>query len=216
VGMRELLRTLRVFDRPLPAFDPHLTPEHPDDMFAAWLREAVDAGVVEPHAMVLSTADADGVPDSRVVMLREVDERGWQYNANASSAKGLQLATNPVAALTFYWREQGRQVRVRGAVTRFGRDECDADFLARPVASRAADLAGEQSRPMNELANLDRAFTVAEELLKGAPQTTSASYSVYAVVPASVEFWQGDASRRHVRLRYRLTGDGWVKELLWP
>ena len=115
--VRDLLRGLPVFDRPLPAFDTESVPGEPSALFLSWLHEAIDAGVSEPHAMTLSTVDADGRPDARVLILKDVDADGWQFATAATSAKGAQLAASTHAALSFHWREQGRQVRVRGAVT---------------------------------------------------------------------------------------------------
>ena len=114
--IRDLLRTLPVFDRPLPDFDTDKVPDEPVSLFVSWLGEAIDAKVVEPHVMTLSTVDAQGRPDARVLILRNVSDEGWQFTASATGAKGAQLAANPQAALSFYWREQGRQIRVRGPV----------------------------------------------------------------------------------------------------
>lgn len=216
VSIRDLLRDLPVFDRPLPTFAPGNTPEHPNDLFASWLGEAIGAGVVEPHAMTLSTVGADGLPDTRVVVIREVDHHGWQFAADSGSAKGRQVARNPVAALGFYWREQGRQVRVRGRIESFDRATCNDDFLTRPIGSRVACLASPQSQVLVDPSDLDRALVAAEDTVQRDPQVTYQNHTVYAIVPVSVEFWQGDADRRHVRLCYRRVGDSWVKELLWP
>jgi pyridoxamine 5'-phosphate oxidase len=111
VSIRDLLRGLTVFVRPLPQFVAGNTPADPTMLFVSWLSEAVSAGVMEPHAMTLGTLDADGPPDSRVLLLKDIDHPGWQFATDADSAKGRQIAVRPVAALGFYWREQGRQVR---------------------------------------------------------------------------------------------------------
>jgi pyridoxamine 5'-phosphate oxidase len=216
VSIGDLLRGLPVFARPLPPFTPGDTPDDPHHLFVAWLSEAIAAGVVEPHAMTLSTLDADGLPDSRVLVLKDIDARGWQYATDAGSAKGRQTARRPVAAMSFYWREQGRQVRVRGSVSSLGREISAGDFLARPVGSRVASLVGQQSQVLRERADLDSALAAAEATVQADPGTVYEHHTVYAVLPVSVEFWQGDAQRRHVRLRYRRSGDSWVKELLWP
>ncbi|MFG2569123.1 pyridoxamine 5'-phosphate oxidase family protein [Streptomyces sp. NPDC048567] len=114
--VREWLRSIEVFAGPLPDFDPAVAPAEPVDLFLAWLRAALAAGVPDAHAMTLSTVGEDGHPDARVLILKNVDGDGWQFAVHAGSPKGRQLAERPSAALTFYWPQQGRQVRVRGAV----------------------------------------------------------------------------------------------------
>ena len=101
--IRDLLRSLPVFDRPLPAFDTESVPGEPSALFLSWLHEAIDAGVSEPHAMTLSTVDAEGRPDARVLILKDVDPTRWQFATAAISAKGTQLAARPHAALSFHW-----------------------------------------------------------------------------------------------------------------
>ena len=214
--IRDLLRTLPVFDRPLPGFDPERVPDEPVSLFVSWLGEAADAKVVEPHVMTLSTVDAHGRPDARVVMLRDVSAEGWQFTASAAGVKGAQLAANPQAALSFYWREQGRQVRVRGQVSAAEPSVSAADFLAQSEGSRIADLVGRQSTVLQDSAELARAMEAARQRLADDPQLVEPDHTVYTLTPAEVEFWQGDHQRRHIRLRYRRSGPGWVTERLWP
>ncbi|MBL7260114.1 pyridoxine/pyridoxamine 5'-phosphate oxidase [Paractinoplanes lichenicola] len=155
--MRDFLRGLPVFAGDLPVFDTDKAPERPDELFAAWLAEAVDAGVREPHAMTLSTVGADGIPAARVLILKNVDEHGWQFAAHADSPKGQDLARHPAAALTFYWPARGRQIRVRGPVRPEPADRSAADFLARPPGSRAEASIGRQSRVLPDRRTLDAA-----------------------------------------------------------
>jgi pyridoxamine 5'-phosphate oxidase len=216
VTIRDLLRTLPVFDRPLPGFDPEPVPDEPVSLFVSWLGEAADAKVVEPHVMTLSTVDAQGRPDARVVILRNVSDEGWQFTASAAGVKGAQLAANPQAALSFYWREQGRQVRVRGQVSAAEPSVSAADFLAQSEGSRIADLVGRQSTVLRDSAELARAMEAARQRLADDPQLVEPDHTVYLLTPAEVEFWQGDHQRRHIRLRYRRSGPGWVTERLWP
>lgn len=214
--IRDLLRTLPVFDRPLPGFDPERVPDEPVSLFVSWLGEAADAKVVEPHVMTLSTVDAQGRPDARVVILRNVSDEGWQFTASAAGVKGAQLAANPQAALSFYWREQGRQVRVRGQVSAAEPSVSAAEFLAQSEGSRIADLVGRQSTVLQDSAELARAMEAARQRLADDPQLVEPDHTVYLLTPAEVEFWQGDHQRRHIRLRYRRSGPGWVTERLWP
>jgi pyridoxamine 5'-phosphate oxidase len=214
--VRDLLRSLPVFNRPLPAFDTGTLPDEPVSLFLDWLSEAVGAGVCEPHAMTLSTVDARGRPDSRIVLLRDAGGAGWQFDTSATSAKGAQLAANPQAALSFYWREQGRQVRVRGQVSAAGQDACAADFLAGSQGSRIAGLVGRQSGVLRNQETLARAMEAARQRLADDPLAVAEDHAVYVLSPAEVEFWQGDRQRQHIRLRYRRSGPAWITERLWP
>jgi pyridoxamine 5'-phosphate oxidase len=216
VTIRDLLRTLRVFDRPLPGFDTDTVPDEPASLFVSWLGEAVDAKVIEPHVMTLSTVDPQGRPDARVVILRDVSDEGWQFTASATGAKGAQLAANPQAALSFYWREQGRQVRLRGRVSTAEPSTSAADFLGQSEGSRIAALVGRQSAVLADPAALAREMETARRRLADDAQLVATDHTVYILTPAQVEFWQGDHQRQHIRLRYRRSGAGWVTERLWP
>jgi pyridoxamine 5'-phosphate oxidase len=216
VTIRDLLRNLPVFDRPLPDFDTDQVPDEPVSLFVSWLGEAIDAKVVEPHVMTVSTVDAQGRPDSRALILKDVSDGSWQFATSATSAKGAQLAANPQAALSFYWREQGRQVRLRGQISVADQATRDADFLARSDAARIASLVGQQSAVLQDPAALARAMEVARQRLADDPLAIAPDHTVYVLTPAEVEFWQGDHRREHIRLRYRRSGAGWVTERLWP
>ena len=214
--VRDFLRGLPVFDRPLPAFDTESVPGEPSTLFLSWLHEAIDAGVSEPHAMTLATVDAGGRPDARVLILKDVDADGWQFATAASSAKGTQLAASAHAALSFYWREQGRQVRVRGAVAAAGPSVSAADFLAKPDGSRIAGLVGRQSSVLEDSRKLALEIEAATQRLADDPGAIAQDHAVYVLTPAEVEFWQADHQRQHVRLRYRRSANGWTTERLWP
>jgi pyridoxamine 5'-phosphate oxidase len=216
VTIRDLLRTLRVFDRPLPDFDTDQVPGEPVSLFVSWLGQAVDAKVVEPHVMTLSTVDAQGRPDARVLMLRDVSDEGWQFTTPGTSAKGEQLAANPQAALSFYWREQGRQVRVRGRVSAAEQSTSAADFLGQSEGARISGLVGRQSAVLQDPAELAREMEAASQRLADDPHLVAPDHTVYVLTPGEVEFWQGDLRRQHIRLRYRRSGAGWVTERLWP
>jgi pyridoxamine 5'-phosphate oxidase len=216
MSMRTLLRGLPVFDRPLPGFDPDTAPHTPMDLFADWLAAAIEAGVPEPQAMTVSTVDVDGMPDARVLSLKDVDADGWQFATSSSSAKGVQLKTCRQAALSLYWKEQARQVRVRGMVTEADPATSIKDFRARPDASRVAALVGRQSAVMTDPAALARESEAAWQRLRDEPDALATDHTVYVVRAVAVEFWQGDSDRQHVRLRYRLDNGVWVRERLWP
>ncbi|MGC1214139.1 MAG: pyridoxal 5'-phosphate synthase [Micromonospora sp.] len=213
---REMLRALPVLAHDMPSFDPAGAPAEPAALFADWLAEAVAADVDEPHAMTVSTVDADGAPDARVLILKDLDAEGWHFATTSTSAKGRQMAANPRVALSFHWREQGRQVRVRGTARPADPAVSRQDFLARPEGSRIATLAGRQSAVLTDRAELDRELADIRARLAADPGLVAEAHTVYTVVPLSVEFWQADRDRRHVRLRYRRTDGGWERELLWP
>ncbi|MFF3020333.1 pyridoxal 5'-phosphate synthase [Streptomyces sp. NPDC057939] len=214
----ETLHSLRVWDTPLPRFDAEAAPDEPLPLFRDWFVGAARAGQSEPHTMSLATVDAEGRPDVRTLMLHEADGRGWHFASHATSAKGVQLAARPEAALGFYWPLVGRQVRVRGSVTACGPEESRADLAVRSRGALAAALTGRQSEVLESTAELARVSAEAWERAGTDPDAPAPTWTRYVLAPAEVEFFQGDAARRHTRLRYRRAADGtgWVRELLWP
>lgn len=207
------LRSIRVFGGDLPTFDVSWVPAEPTSLFATWLAEAIAAGVPEPHVTILSTVDDDGRPDARALILRDVTIEGWWFASSANSPKGTQLAGNPWAAMTWYWPQRGRQIRVRGAVTAH---DGAADFLARSPGGRAEALVGRQSEPLRDPADLAEALAAAETALARDPGLVDKGWTRYLLAPTEVQFFQGDPARHHVRLRYTRTGATWTHTLLWP
>ncbi|MFD7134403.1 pyridoxal 5'-phosphate synthase [Streptomyces sp. NPDC059894] len=217
--LHELLRSLRVWDpevTELRAFDPAAAPAEPLPLFARWLAEAAEAGEREPHTMTLATAGEDGLPDARIVMLHGADAHGWSFATHATSDKGRQLAARPYAALAFYWPTLGRQVRVRGPVGVAPAEAARADLRMRSTGALAAALTGRQSEVLGSVEELARASEAAWERARRDPATPSPTWTLYRLRPETVEFFQGDERRRHVRLRYRRDAGDWVAELLWP
>jgi len=166
--------------------------------------------------MTLSTVDAAGKPDARILILKNVDQHGWHFAITRKSPKGRQIGQHSDVSLTFYWPVLGRQVRIRGEAKDMGPDVSAADFLARPVGSRAVGLLGRQSEPLESERDLDEGLARQSALIEQAPGMTTANWVVYAVDPDVVEFWQGNEERRHVRLMYRRATDGWRTDRLWP
>jgi pyridoxamine 5'-phosphate oxidase len=210
------LRELEVFEGSLASFEPSSAPAHPAELFLQWLEEAIEAGVREPHAMTLSTVDADGRPSSRVLILKGLSDGRWEFASSRLSRKGRELEGNGWAALSFYWSEQGRQVRVRGRVLPAGPDRSAADFLARSAGARAEALAGTQSEVLKSQADLEEALCEATQLIERRPQTVAEEWSLYGLAADEVEFWQAHPERRHVRVRYLLRAGVWSREQLWP
>ncbi|MFK4065941.1 pyridoxal 5'-phosphate synthase [Streptomyces sp. NPDC029674] len=214
---RALLRSQKVWDTELPAFDPAQAPAAPLPLFHAWFADAVAAGQPEPHTMQLATVAEDGGPDVRTVMLHDADEHGWHFATHASSTKGRQLAARPEAALHFYWAAQGRQIRVRGRVTTAPHAESLADLHARSTGALAAALVGRQSEVLPSYGELERSSTAAWERARAEPDADAPTWTLYVLDPVEAEFFQGDAHRRHLRLRYRKAADSaWARDLLWP
>ncbi|MGW2817792.1 pyridoxine/pyridoxamine 5'-phosphate oxidase [Streptomyces sp. NPDC001415] len=212
----EFLHTLRVWDVDLPRFDPDTAPAAPLPLFQEWLMHAAGAGQAEPHTMSLATVDEEGRPDIRTLMLHDADADGWHFASHSTSAKGRQLAARPVAALGFYWPAVGRQVRVRGAVTPAGQAASQADLHARSTGALAAALVGRMSEVLDDWRELEAVSASAWERAHADPRTPVPTWTRYVLKPTEVEFFQGDAQRRHVRLRYRREASAWTSELLWP
>ncbi|KAJ6113978.1 pyridoxamine 5'-phosphate oxidase [Penicillium sp. IBT 18751x] len=215
---RNELRNTKVLEGPFtdPNFDAF--PETPHEAFKMWFHEAVAAGVKEPHAMTLSTVDDQGCPDARVLILKNVDSRGWHFAVKADSPKGKQLAENGHAALTFYWPQLARQIRVKGRAIALPDAECALDFQARPLGSRVAAVASHQSDILHDREMLTRKLAETEEIMSKDPFAGVKKWRVYAVAAHAVEFWQGEASRLHKRLQYvHDDKEGkWEKHFLWP
>lgn len=214
--LRDSLRPLASLSATPPPFDPSTAPGDPLELFVSWFGQAVEAGQLEPHAMTLSTVDADGVPDARVLILKDLTDEGWWFASSSASVKGVELTANPVAALTFYWPTVGRSVRIRGNVTR-GSEEANArDFSRRGLGARAVALGSPQSEPLANRDESEAAIEAAARELDAHPQLVSPTWTLWCVAPTTVEYWQSDADRRHQRLRYSRQGQSWSTTLLWP
>lgn len=184
--------------------------------FKKWFDEALAAEVAEANAMCASTADAQGRPSSRIVLLKGVDARGFTWFTNYESRKAQDLRQNPQAALLFYWIELERQVRIEGRVERVSDEESDAYFHSRPLGSRIGAHASAQSRPLEQRAELEqRVARLALELGEQPPRPPY--WGGYRLVPDYLEFWQGRPSRLHDRIVYMLQADGsWKRQRLQP
>lgn len=183
--------------------------------FERWLGDAWAADVAEPHAFVVSTVDADGHPDARVVLVRKVDSDGLVFYTNYRSTKGAQLEVNAVAAATFAWLPLHRQVRMRGTVTMVTEDESDAYFRSRPRGSQLGAWASDQSAVLADRDELERRWAEsADRYPDEVPRPPH--WGGYRLTPTEVELWQGRPSRMHDRLRYRAGDDRWTIERLAP
>lgn len=184
--------------------------------FRHWFDEAVRAELVDANAMTLATATAEGRPAARIVLLKGVDDSGFVFFTNYTSAKASDLEANPHACLVFLWAELERQVRITGTVARVDPSESDAYFVSRPRESQLGALASPQSQVIASRATLEA--RVAEVVARHAdgPVARPAHWGGYRVAPDRVEFWQGRPNRLHDRLRYRRVDGAWVVERLAP
>jgi pyridoxamine 5'-phosphate oxidase len=215
--LRTTLRRLPALAGDLPELDPDALPRDPVTAFLEWFAVALEAGVPEPHAVTVATADAAGRPSSRVVVLKDVDDEGrWVFATDRRSRKSRDLQVNPAVALSFYWHVLGRQVRVTGTAVALDADACAADFLARSPSSRAAAFATRPGEPLPGLHALRAAMRDALGHVAAQPEDVLADWVLYAVVPEEVELWQGSGSRAHQRVVYRRVGNGWSRDLVWP
>ncbi len=189
----------------------------PIAMFQKWFAEAVKAQVMEPNAMDLSTVTPDGKPSSRIVLIKQFDERGFTWYTNYHSDKGQQLDHNPNAALLFFWRELERQVRIEGTVVKTTAAESDEYFNVRPLQSRLSAIASQQSAPIDSRATLESHYEAVAAALGDAQPPRPAHWGGYRLQPERIEFWQGRRSRFHDRIVFTRGADGqWSMQRLQP
>ncbi len=214
-NIRKVIRQSKTLVGPFPPFNVENVPEHPYDLFLEWFQDAIDNGVHEPHSMTLSTADANGYPDARVLIIKDVDQHGWYFASSSGSEKGKQIETNPRVAMTFYWSEIGRQVRIRGKAVEMDQEVCAQDFLKRGTVARAIAMLGKQSTIMNRQQEAEKAVRHQMAILQEQPDLVYPSWTLYRTVAEEVEFWQAQENRNHNRLKYIFENDHWLKHLLW-
>lgn len=189
----------------------------PVEQFGRWLEQAMAVDPQEFTAMTLATADREGRPSARIVLLKGYDERGFVFYTNYESRKGRELDENPRAALVFYWSSLDRQVRIEGTVEKTSREESEAYFCSRPVGSRIGAWASRQSSVLTCREDLERTVRELEARFGNGGVPLPDSWGGYRVVPELFEFWQGRTSRLHDRLCYvRLPQGGWRIERLAP
>jgi pyridoxamine 5'-phosphate oxidase len=193
-----------------------VTTEDPIALFATWFREAEDAGIEVPETMTLATSDSDGAPSARMVLLKDADEHGFVFYSGYGSRKAGELERNPRAALVFYWRPLGKQVRVEGRVERVSKAESAAYFATRPRGSQLAAWASQQSEPLDGRAELDRRYAELEREYEGRDVPLPPHWGGFRLRPEAIEFWQHRDNRLHDRIRYTRAREGWRSEHLSP
>ena len=189
---------------------------NPIFQFEKWFQEAKDAHVHEPYAMTLATANAEGHPSARVVLMRRFDETGFVFFTNYLSRKGVDILENPNAALLFFWQDLERQVRIEGTLEKVTREESEMYFQSRPHESKIGAWTSEQGRVIANRKVLDERFKefslkYPEEHVPCPPH-----WGGYILKPTCIEFWQGRPSRLHDRILFTLVNGAWNKERLAP
>jgi len=191
-------------------------PENPLELFGYWLAQAEKSEGPEHNYMSLATIDADGTPSVRIVLLKGYDENGFVFYTNRESRKGTALAANPVAALCFYWKNLGIQIRINGPVTQISAEEDDAYFATRPHGSQIGAWASQQSRPMKNRGELLKQAAKFEAKFLGKPIPRPPHWGGYRVLPAKIEFWRQGLFRLHSRVQYTRDGETWTRQMLYP
>jgi pyridoxamine 5'-phosphate oxidase len=190
--------------------------EDPLRQFALWYADAEASGIAQPDAIALATADADGAPSVRMVLLKGHDERGFVFFTSHESRKGTELAANPRAAIAVHWQPPRRQVRAEGIVERISAAETAAYFASRPRGSQIAAWASPQSHIVASRAELDGLYETAVARLGPEEIPPPPFWGGYRLAPAVVEFWQGRENRLHDRIRYDRVGERWLRVRLAP
>ena len=190
---------------------------HPVKQFEKWWAQVLQSEIVEPNAMTLATASADGMPSARIVLLKGFDSEGFVFYTNYKSFKGIQLEENPRACLVFFWKELERQVRIVGLVEKTPEEESTAYFLSRPVGSQIGAWTSPQSSVIESRSWLDNHYLEVAEKLGNKKIERPPHWGGYIVKPIIMEFWQGRPSRLHDRVQYTLDEGGvWKLERLAP
>lgn len=191
-------------------------PDEPFALFGTWFSQAVEVESTEPNAMMLASVDAAGQPHLRTLLLKGFDARGFVFFTNYQSAKGEQLLAHPLAAMTFWWPDLERQVRIEGRVEQVSAEESDVYYHSRPLGSRLGAWTSPQSQVISGREALEQRLAAIEAQYADSAPPRPAHWGGFRLVPQMIEFWQGRPSRLHDRLRYRLDNGQWLRERLAP
>ena len=211
-------------DYSLQSLDIEDVAQDPIEQFKKWFDEALKSEILEPNAMTLATATAEGKPSARVVLLKDINNQGFTFFTNYDSRKGEEMTANPSVALCFGWLELQRQVRIEGTIERINEAESDAYFQSRPIGSQIGAWSSPQSKVILSRDFLEKReefykkqFNISEDSKNDdAAIPRPEHWGGYVVKPTMIEFWQGRSSRLHDRIRYNFEDGAWVIERLAP
>ena len=184
--------------------------------FKNWFSDAVKAQLYEPNVMTFATADSDGKPSARIVLLKGIDENGFVFYTNYESKKAQDLIVNPQAALVFFWAELERQVRIEGIVSKVDKEVSDTYFHSRPIGSQIGAIASAQSSVLSDRSDLEEKFVALTAQYEGKEIPKPDNWGGYLIEPKYIEFWQGRSSRLHDRITYDLVDGDWKISRLAP
>lgn len=192
-------------------------PDNPYELFDSWFQEASEHEIADPNAMALATANKDGIPSVRTVLMKGLDERGFVFYTNAESNKGNDLLENPNAALCFYWKSIRRQIRIVGNVDLVSDEEADAYYDSRHWSSRVGAWASKQSRPLGSYEELQELVANFEDKFKDMDSIPRPEHwKGFRIHPKTFEFWTEGEYRLHKRYLYTLDESGWTLQMLYP
>lgn len=210
--MSEYPLSARIFN------DNDQNPIDPYALFLEWLAQAHTSELNDPNAMAVASVDKSGMPDVRMVLLNQHDERGFVFFTNFGSEKGKQLLASKKAALLFHWKSLRRQIRIRGLVEQVSDAEADAYFNSRPLQSRIGSHASEQSRPLNSRQILEQRVEVLKQTFEDGDIERPEIWSGFRIIPTQIEFWSDGAFRLHDRIRFtkNKADENWISQRLFP
>ncbi|WDF51385.1 pyridoxal 5'-phosphate synthase [Paenibacillus sp. KACC 21273] len=211
-----ILRGLKALSGPFPTWDTQSLPDRPTDLFLDWMKLAIEMKVKEPHAMTISTVDSDGFPDARVLIIKEAKDDSFYFATGLESQKGQHIQHNPKVALTFYWPELGRQIRIRGIAEDMGLEAGAIDLRRRSPIARAVAMTERQSQPLASEEELESSVAMQEQKIEQDPDVVTPNWRLFAVHAQEIEFWQADPDRKHTRYQYILHDGQWTHQQLWP
>jgi pyridoxamine 5'-phosphate oxidase len=189
---------------------------NPFKQLRLWLQEAISGAETEPTAMVLSTIDQRGMPDSRIVLLKELNDNGLVFFTNYNSKKGRQIADNPHVSVNIFWPKLERQVRIKGIIEMIGEKESDMYYKSRPIDSQLGAWASPQSEVIENREVLDQNYLLYQEYFKNREIEKPPHWGGFLIRPQYFEFWQGRSNRLHDRFEFSLSDDQWIIRRLAP
>jgi pyridoxamine 5'-phosphate oxidase len=190
--------------------------DNPIDQFQIWMEEAINAQLMDPYAMSISTVSEYGQPSTRIVYLRGIEKDGFIFYTNYNSTKGKNIASNNKVSLTFFWGELERQIRIEGEVQKISEEKSDEYFSSRPRESQIGAWASSQSEKIINRKELEDKVVFYTDKFKNVAIPRPKHWGGYKVQPTKIEFWQGRPSRLHDRIVYIKQGDDWGKSRLSP